>query len=94
NVVNIQRENAPGDISVYPNPVKNTLNVDFELEQDEVVVLKITDMAGKTIFLEEYAAERGINNYTMNFGSLANSVYFVTMKSSNGMVTKRVVKQQ
>jgi hypothetical protein len=92
NLVELQREDAPGDITVYPNPVSQELNVDFTLAKAQEVSIDISDVTGKLISVENFEASRGLNNHNINFSNLNSGVYFVTMTSSNGTVTKRVVK--
>jgi Secretion system C-terminal sorting domain/N-terminal domain of BNR-repeat neuraminidase len=91
-VIQIERKGGVGDMSIYPNPVSNDLNVDFTLDRAEEVTIQIVDLTGKLLSSEVMDAERGLNQRSMNVQHLHSGVYFVTMISTNGNVTKRLVK--
>jgi Secretion system C-terminal sorting domain len=90
--IQIERKGGVGDMSIYPNPVSNDLNVDFTLDRAEEVTIQVVDLTGKLLSSEVMDAERGLNQRSMNVQHLQSGVYFVTMISTNGNVTKRLVK--
>ncbi len=40
-------------VSLYPNPVKEYLNVEFELPEAKDFVVKLTDITGRTLWIQE-----------------------------------------
>lgn len=91
NNVGISKITLDANLSIYPNPVKNTeiLNIDLisdnQINIDEV---EITDVTGKVVMSKEI-----INNTSQNLKldiySLTKGLYFVTIKSGNASVTKK-----
>ncbi len=77
-------ENTVQNIKVYPNPVKDILNIN-----SEVIITKacLTSVIGKSIFSLENLKE-GIQ--TINTSNLTNGVYFLKLESSDS--TSKVFK--
>ena len=67
-------------VSVYPNPVVSSLNI----EQDEFQNIMIVDMTGNTVY--QGAAVETLNVSTLNAG-----VYFMTLSNNSKSVTGKLV---
>lgn len=80
---------TPGNtntVSIYPNPVKNTLLVSGIT--DDVKSIEITDLTGKVI----RTISNELNQPT-DVSRLASGVYFVTLLSDKGNQTIRFIKE-
>lgn len=69
-------------ISIYPNPVTTTANVDFNANLGNAVIT-VSDMQGNVIMNLETATVQGINKVNFNVNNFANGVYVVRV-SGNG----------
>ena len=56
------------NVSVYPNPVKDFLYLEFKLPESKELFLKITDVSGRVIFIQE--ARTFINGSIVNLNML------------------------
>jgi len=76
-------------INIYPNPAKETLNVDFSLKNVDLKVL-IVDMLGNEIINENLR-----NQHTaLNIQNLSSGVYFVKVINGNECVgVKKWIKE-
>ncbi len=82
--------NLPMDnsIKLYPNPVKNILNI---TSQNEVLEIKITDVLGKEIAISN---EQLNNNYSIRFSEAQSAgVYFILLKTTTGIYSKKFIKE-
>jgi len=71
-------ETSINNISVFPNPVKNTLNIQGEME-----LVEIFDVFGKLVL--------NSTNNTINTSELAEGVYVVMINTHNNIIiTKRI----
>ena len=71
-------EKSTKNISVFPNPVKNTLNIQGEME-----LVEIFDVFGKLVL--------NSTNNTINTSELAEGVYVVKINTHNNIIiTKRI----
>ena len=75
--------------SVYPNPTKNTVTVQFgDYETKEIVV---SDMLGRVITSENELSDRV--DYSIDLRAYSNGIYFVSLKSNNETKTIKVIKE-
>ena len=65
------------NISIFPNPVKNILNIQGEMES-----VDIFDVFGKLVITS--------TNNTINTSDLAKGIYVVNINTHNNMITKRI----
>ncbi|HEX7412451.1 MAG TPA: T9SS type A sorting domain-containing protein, partial [Bacteroidia bacterium] len=74
-------------VSVYPNPATDILNVSLQQAQGTNASLQITDMLGNTV------KQSIIYNLTsiINVGDLSEGVYNLSIASSIGVANKRLV---
>jgi hypothetical protein len=75
--------------AVYPNPVNNTLNISLVSNTLDVEMNKVTisDVNGRII------KEFNSNLNQLDVQDLNSGVYFLNIETSNGKVTKKIVKQ-
>ncbi len=74
-------ENVADDITLYPNPVKDRLNVKAESLQ----TVEVYNLMGQMVLSTTTA--------TIDMGSLNQGIYFVRIAADGKTVTKRIVKQ-
>jgi len=80
--------NSPdNNIFVYPNPTTNFVNIESKNLQIEDIT--ITDLAGKTI--EKHKLSSG--NSKIDISHYKEGVYFIRIKSNEGIFIKKVIKQ-
>ena len=77
-------ELSSGTISVYPNPVKDVLNVQSSLTIQEVQVYNIV---GQMVLSQ---AANG-NKLTLNTSGLTSGVYNLKVKVQDGYINKKIV---
>ena len=73
------------NLTIYPNPASDVLNVEFNVDAEEVSV-SILDLSGRMI-----ATENGSTAVTFNVGDLASGSYLVRISTENGSYTENVV---
>jgi hypothetical protein len=76
-------------INIYPNPAKETLNVDFSLKNEDLKV-SVVDMLGNEIINENLR-----NQHTsLNIQNLSSGVYFIKVINGSECVgIKKWVKE-
>jgi hypothetical protein len=73
------------NFKIYPNPVNDILNV--SLTNGTLEHIKIIDSTGKMVF------EQTNNLQQLNVGNLATGMYLLQIKTSNGSISKKIIKQ-
>jgi hypothetical protein len=84
--------NANHNLSVFPNPTNDVLNVKIDLTAQSNVQYLITDVTGRVV---RTSVSRNVQNEVVafNVADLAAGVYMVTVKTNQGASTERFVKQ-
>ena len=80
------------DITVYPNPVSKTANIEFELNGKTRVNAAVYDMLGREI-TDLYNGEMnsGRQRIRMDVSGMSKGMYFVKLRFNDEIVTKKVM---
>ena len=78
--------NLNNKINIYPNPVKNYLNIIPYINQT-ISSIKIYDVQGKMVLNENG------NVNQLDVSSLASGLFFVKVKTSKGIFTQKIIKE-
>jgi len=79
-------------LSAYPNPFNSTTSINFELSQADYVTLGLYNMAGQQIngMFEGYR-QAGTYSISLSAENLASGVYFVGLKGSRKVLTRKIL---
>lgn len=76
---------------LYPNPVKNVLNVRFNGEADLNSRIEVYNTVGKLMKAQKIAVK---NDYQVDMSNLTNGIYMVKLMNSEGVIqTRKVLKK-
>ncbi|HET6992317.1 MAG TPA: T9SS type A sorting domain-containing protein, partial [Bacteroidia bacterium] len=79
-------------LQVYPNPTEGNVTVDFQ-SPDEQVELLVFDFTGKLISDQQINTEHTMRSVNVDLSGNAAGIYFVQMRSSEGVRTAKVIKE-
>lgn len=80
--------------SVYPNPTSGETNIQFNVASTSTVTLHVTDVTGKVVYTTTNNIQTaGTNQLSFDASSYSNGVYYLTLSSDNGTVTKKFIKK-
>jgi hypothetical protein len=78
----------------YPNPVKDILNLRFELKADKNVVVNLIDITGKQLSTLDFGQlSKGIYNQTFNTTNFGSGIYFIEFVIDGEKMVERFVVQ-
>jgi type IX secretion system substrate protein len=66
-------------VSVYPNPVQDVATVKFDLDEDQLVTMNLTDLSGRVLQSQQLQGTIGENKPTVNMTSLVNGNYVLSL---------------
>jgi endonuclease I len=75
-------------VSIYPNPAKNFININLANLKNEVSI-SLSDIMGKELMSKKVQANG--SNYLLDIAQLINGNYFLTIKTKEKNVIKKVV---
>ncbi len=80
------------EISMWPNPVQNSINMSITSRSKNQVIMSITDMNGKMVSQTKSTLRNGKNQIQMDVASLQPGMYIIQVGSGAQTTTKRFVK--
>jgi len=83
--------NAQVEMQVYPNPVKDILNIKFTSVDNQAATIHVFDMVGKTVLNIPVEAIEGENKYSVDFSEYHKGIYFVEILQNEMKIMKRVI---
>jgi lysyl endopeptidase len=81
-------ENGVDQVSIYPNPTNGILNINLSKVGIEIQSIELSDVTGRIVAV--VVPVNGI--VTINMTNESAGIYFVTIKSSEGTLTRKVIK--
>ena len=89
--VSIQEVENINDLSVYPNPASDKLNIKFNTATADDFNITIYNVTGQAVYKE--ALNNFIGNYynELSVNDFAQGVYLMQVKSSKGAATRKIV---
>ncbi len=83
--------NVEFGFNVFPNPTSGNAQVSYGLTEAGRTTLKVTNLLGETVSFEDLGVQPvGKNIYSLDLSSENAGVYFVTLFSSDQIITKKV----
>ena len=79
-------------ISIYPQPVNDLLNVEFTAAKTTVSKITVTDVSGKTIYVENARITEGVNQFSILTQKWAKGLYFVSINDGEAIITQKFIK--
>ncbi|NND53236.1 MAG: T9SS type A sorting domain-containing protein, partial [Flavobacteriaceae bacterium] len=76
--------------TLYPNPVKDVLTVDFKKELTEDTRIEIYDLLGNTVYTNRLNKTEK-SNVNIDFSNFPGNVYYMKVTDKNGTTIKKVL---
>ncbi len=81
-----------GNLLVYPNPVKNSLLLDFKGVTTGDYSIQLTDMLGKVLYHREISVSLEANAIEVATGHFAQGSYLLQLKGKSVSKTIKIIK--
>ena len=85
------RNQQLNEVSIYPIPAKEYVNIDFTNEEKKVLNFVLIDMQGKETLLLTERAKAGLNRFVFNALNLNNGYYQLVIKDSETIVHSKKI---
>lgn len=80
-------------VSVFPNPSEGIINVEFDVNTTDVVVVEIFDIAGRKLFSQQVPVFAGANQKAFDISTLQTGVYLLKVVVNEIYFSQRIVKK-
>jgi hypothetical protein len=81
------------DLSIYPNPASDKVNVKFNTSAADNFDITMYNVTGQAVYKETLPNFMGSYHNELNINDFAQGVYLMQIKSSKGAITRKVVIQ-
>lgn len=80
------------DLLVFPNPVKDVLQVQTNGITGQAT-LSITDAGGRQLYVRDIKLEQGSNSFPVNIGQYSRGIYYVRLSTGKDNFVKTITKE-
>ncbi len=80
----------PLSFNVYPNPMQNEASIELNLEKTTNVNVRVFNLLGQTVALQEYGQLSGFQKLAFSTQHLTNGTYLLFVKTDNGLATRKI----
>lgn len=80
------------NITLYPNPFTENLNISFNSINNEKIEIRLYDITGKLILNKDYSISTGNNSINVNTTDLSGGVYVINIQNSGVLQSFKLIK--
>jgi len=84
-------ESLISDMTVYPSPTRDILNVEYEINVDSEVAMTVLDVNGKVISSNALEARSGAQKLKVDASDFDAGFYFINLRAGDKIITKRFI---
>ena len=89
--LDVEEHSIIKNISIYPNPVNDKLNISFSVLNEKGVLLQIFDIAGREIFNEALISNSGTFNKIIDMSEMKKGIYTFRIITKSEVVIRKIV---
>ncbi len=89
-----QNEKPENIVKIFPNPVKDKLNININADKSGEIILEIRNIIGKELFTEKKSITKGVNSISINTNELDEGIYLLSVyyRDNNLIGVRKFVK--
>jgi PKD repeat protein len=91
--VGINEVATSSNLTIFPNPANETVNVSFEQNTNDLIQIELIDATGRVI-AQESSLEIGTNNVSFDVTTLSSGFYTVRLTNANGSENQKLMIQK
>lgn len=93
--VGVEETEGKNNITVYPNPVSERINVKMDLQESSAVTFQLLDLNGRLMNVNEsFEGTAGSSVYSIEIpSSIPSGVYQLLIETKNGKTLEKIYKQ-
>ena len=91
--VGINEVATSSNLTIFPNPANETVNVSFEQNTNDLIQIELIDATGRVI-AQESSLEIGTNNVSFEVTTLSSGFYTVRLTNANGSENQKLMIQK
>jgi Zn-dependent metalloprotease len=89
--VGIEQHSNQINLSVYPNPVKDLINIEWYQSEQENVSMQVTDNLGRSVYdVPSQLMNSGIHKMNIHTNEFSNGIYFLKIQGQNSAIVRKI----
>ncbi|MDA9773675.1 T9SS type A sorting domain-containing protein [Saprospiraceae bacterium] len=81
------------DLKIYPNPVGQTLLIEFSLDKSTEIEFEVINLSGQTVHRQKNSKlHSGTNKIQIDLADKPAGIYFLKMQSDGNMLYRKIIK--
>ena len=80
--------------SVYPNPTKDKVWLNFQVMEEKRLILEVVDVLGRVLIKEAFIPDNIHNSRLIDLSTLDNGYYFIFLNNGTEQLVTKVAKRQ
>jgi hypothetical protein len=92
-IITLKKASSKIDISIYPNPTKDKIQVQANFVKAADAIVKIISVDGKIVLERTLKIQAGNNNFPIDLSSLEKGNYFLNIETEEEKYVKEIIKQ-
>jgi len=89
----IHADQLNADISLWPNPVNDRLNISFELDESITAKVQLTDLYGNKLQQSSELIKSKSHLLSYDMSEYPAGIYFASIMTEEGMMCKKILKK-
>jgi thiol-disulfide isomerase/thioredoxin len=91
NYASVNENNESLSLSVFPNPITDVANIQFNLTENQNVSVKIHNIVGEVVYNSDLGMQAaGTQNITVNTSNLSAGIYLLDLIIGNTSISKKL----
>jgi hypothetical protein len=82
---------SAGTLKIYPNPVKDMLNIDLGTDHRGEAEVYMFDITGRQVYHDSMMAEGGVISFALPSGAKLQGMYMLRVNTGKGIYTSRFI---
>lgn len=78
-------------VQISPNPARDMLFVDYQIDKDGAVQVMLNDLSGRTVFQNKYQVSAGAQRISLDLSTLPAGMYTVHLSGGNQAFNEKVL---
>ena len=79
------------NVTIYPNPSAELINVDLNLKSEQKVSLELIDLTGKLIVSKDLGILQGDSKQSINASGVTKGTYFMKVVTEKGTEVRKII---
>ncbi len=89
--VGVEEQEAFTQLDIFPNPATDALNVNFNLDNNQTVEIRLVNVTGEAIYNNVLSNVTGQINNRIDVSNFAKGIYILNISGAEGSVNKKVI---